>query len=70
MQQLQQNQVWGPQQIIIRSKDEQALLKAAEIQTDMLHLFFAVADRLRLGRRQVEECQAPNSDNQDEKSPQ
>ncbi len=44
MQQIQKNQVWGPQQIIIRSEDEQALLKAAKIQTDMLRLFFAIAD--------------------------
>jgi hypothetical protein len=44
MQQMQQNQVWGPQQIIIRSKDEQALLKAEKILMDMLRLFFAIAD--------------------------
>jgi hypothetical protein len=41
---MQQNQVWGSQQIIIRSKDKQALLKAAKIQTDMLCLFFPIAD--------------------------
>jgi hypothetical protein len=41
---MQQNQVWGPQQIIIRSEDKQALLKAEKIQTDMLRLFFAIAD--------------------------
>ena len=39
-----QNQVWGPQQIIIRSEDEQANLKAIKLQTDMLCLFFVVAD--------------------------
>ena len=38
------NQVWGPQQIIIRSEDEQANLKAVKLQTDMLRLFFVVAD--------------------------
>jgi hypothetical protein len=44
VQQMQQNQVWVPQQIIIRSEDEQALLKAVKIQMDMLCLFFAIAD--------------------------
>ena len=44
MQQMQSNQVWGPQQIIIRSEDEQANLKAVKLQTDMLRLFFIVAD--------------------------
>ena len=38
------NQVWGPQQIIIRSEDEQANLKAVKLQTDMLRLFFMIAD--------------------------
>jgi len=41
---MQSNQVWGPQQIIIRSEDEQANLKAVKLQTDMLRLFFIVAD--------------------------
>ena len=44
MQQMQSNQVWGPQQIIIRSEDKQANLKAVKLQTDMLRLFFIVAD--------------------------
>ena len=34
MQQMQSNQVWGPQQIIIRSEDEQANLKAVKLQTE------------------------------------
>jgi len=41
---MQSNQVWGPQQIIIRSEDEQANLKAVKLQTDMLRLFFIIAD--------------------------
>ena len=44
MQQMQSNQVWGPQQIIVRSEDMQANLKAVKLQTDMLRLFFIVAD--------------------------
>ncbi len=45
MQQMQPNQVWGPQQIIIRSEDEQANLKAVKLQTDIMRsLFFIVAN--------------------------
>ena len=44
MQQMHPGQVWGPHQIIIRSEEEQANLKAVKLQADMLCLFFVVAD--------------------------
>jgi len=44
MQQMHSNQIWGPQQVIIRSEDKQANLKAVKLPTDMLRLFFIVAD--------------------------
>jgi hypothetical protein len=67
-QQMQKNYVWGPQQIIIRSKDEQALLKAVKIQMDMLCLFFAIADCI-WDKGKLKIFQASSPDYQNEESP-